>query len=374
MKRRIISLLTLVCLLLGSVPFSLSASAAGLEVLTYEIADGEVTITGCDKSTSGEVVIPGTIGGYPVKRIGEEAFLLCKNLTSITIPSGVIIIEKRAFPGCFSLTNITIPDSVTSIGEQAFYACLSLADLTIPSGVINIGPAAFEECNSLSRVTIADGVTNIGIAAFVNCKSIEEIYIPASVISIGYDAFFGCSSLTNIEVDENNTKYSSNDGVLFDKNKKTLIKYPEGKRKTTYNVPSSVKIIKKYAFNSCKKLENIIIPESVINIGDGAFYWCKNLMNIFYTGTEGDWDSITVGEDNECLTNATIHYSYKFGDVSGDGEIDVKDVILIRQYIAGGYCVAVNESVMDTNKDGTVDARDIITLRKYIAGGYGVEL
>ena len=88
---------------------------------TYTVENGEATITGCDESISGDVVIPSELGGYPVVKIGDSAFGYRTGLTSITIPDSVTSIGSDAFYDCTSLTSITIPDSVTSIGEGAFF-------------------------------------------------------------------------------------------------------------------------------------------------------------------------------------------------------------------------------------------------------------
>ena len=116
--------------------------------LKYEIKDGTVSITGCDKKASGELTIPATIEGKTVTRIGDEALRNCSSLTSITIPDGVIGIEVWAFANCSSLTSITIPDSVTSIGEGAFSECTSLTNITIPDSVTTIENFAFLNARS----------------------------------------------------------------------------------------------------------------------------------------------------------------------------------------------------------------------------------
>ena len=135
---------------------------------TYTVENGEATITGCDNSISGEVVIPDTLGGYPVTSIGYEAFCNCTGLTSITIPNSVTSIGDSAFSDCTGLTSITIPDSVTSIGEYAFAWCESLTSITIPDSVTSIGEYAFYDCAGLTSITIPDSVTSIGCYAYYN--------------------------------------------------------------------------------------------------------------------------------------------------------------------------------------------------------------
>ena len=210
-----------------------------LDKLTYEIEDGKVTITDCDTSLSGDIVLPSKIEGKPVTSIGD-----------------------RAFSGCSSLTSITIPDSVTSIGSYAF-----------------------EDCTSLTSITIPDSVT-----------SIDE------------DAFRFCDKLNQINVDTANTVYSSVNGVLFDKDKTELIIYPEGKADASYAIPNSVTSIGNYAFFLCSSLTSITIPNGVTSIGNSAFYKCSSLKDVYYSGTQEQWEKISIDDCNSSLTSAKIHY------------------------------------------------------------------
>ena len=244
-----------------------------------------------------------------VTSIGDIAFRYCISLTSITIPEGVTSIGNGAFCYCHSLTSITIPEGVTSIGDEAFYSCHNLTSITIPDSVTSIGYSAFCYCESLTSITIPEGVTSIGYGAFYYCESLTSITIPDSVTSIGNGAFDDCESLINITVDVNNPNFSSVNGVLFDKNKTRLIKYPAGKSDTTYTIPEGVTSIDKYAFQYCISLTSITIPEGVTSIGNGAFYDCHSLTDVYYSGSEYDWAKISIGGINSYLTNATIHYN-----------------------------------------------------------------
>jgi len=166
--------------------------------LKYEIKDGTVTITGCDKKASGALTIPATMEGNPVTSIGDFAFTGCTSLTGITIPDSVTSIGILAFCECTNLTSIAIPDGVTSIVVLAFNSCYSLTSITIPDSVTSIGDSAFARCRSLTSVTIGDSVTSIGTSAFSECKSLTSITIPDSVTSIRLGAFWYCTSLTAV--------------------------------------------------------------------------------------------------------------------------------------------------------------------------------
>ena len=255
-----------------------------------------------EKSTNNaikKIIIPDS-----VTNIGTSAFYNCEALTSIKIPDSVTSIESYAFLDCYklsdlsignkvksigyeafqnctSLTSITIPDSVTNIGDYAFFGCTALTSVTIPVSVTSIGSSTFSGCTALTSITIPASVTSIGNSAFYGCTALTNVTIPASVTSIGNEVFESCDSLERIDVDKNNMKYSSKDGILFDKYKLTIIKYPSNKRDITeYAIPKTVNNISKKAFYKCTALINVTIPDSVTSIGSYAFYGCTALTNI----------------------------------------------------------------------------------------------
>ena len=166
----------------------------------YKTEGDTVTITGCQKRASGELIIPSTIDGKSVTRIGREAFIGCRSLTSVIIPDSVSIIGWAAFVGCSSLKNITIPDKVTSIVDHAFAHCTSLTSIIIPQGITRIGQQTFNNCTSLTSINIHENVYTIGLHAFENCTSLKNITIAKGVKSIRSYAFSGCNNLTSITI------------------------------------------------------------------------------------------------------------------------------------------------------------------------------
>ena len=315
--------------------FAVSASVETYGDYNYEVLDdGTVEITDYDRynSDSETINIPSTINGKKVTRIGGYAFSNCTSLTSIIIPDSVTSIEYNAFFGCTSLASITIPDSVTSIGLETFCGCTSLTSITIPDSVTSIFDRAFYGCTSLTSITIPDSVIGIGWEVFRDCTNLTSINIPYGIERINRNNFSGCTSLKSISVDSDNNYYSSKDGVLFNKNKTKLIQYPIGNSRTTYSIPNSVTSVDDFTFFACTNLTTITIPNSVKDIGRSAFYGCSSLTsviipnsitsigtyafalcdalkNIYYNGTESEWRNIKIGEENDPLTNATIHYN-----------------------------------------------------------------
>ena len=282
---------------------------------TYTVKDdGTAEITGYRPGLQGDIVIPSYVHEYRVTSIGSRAFYDCRALTSAIIPAGVTSIGDYAFRGCSSLTSVTIPDGVTNIGNAAFSGCSSLTSVTIPEGVTSIGDSAFYGCSSLTSATIPKSVTSIGNEAFSGCSALTSVTIPESVTSIGWYAFNGCSNLVSITVDENNAKYSSDErGVLFNKDKTTLIRYPAGNTATSYEIPSSVTSIERYAFSGCSSLTSVTISEGVTSIGSCAFEYCSSLTSV--TIPEGVWK---IGHhafyNCSSLTAVTIPLSMQYID------------------------------------------------------------
>ena len=366
-QRMIVTLLVTV-ILISALPvtgFALTAEEA-LDYLSYEITDGEVTITGCDESISGDVTIPSTIEEYPVTSIGDYAFYDRGSLISINIPDSVTSIGEGAFIQCSSLKSITvdesngyyssdeygvlynkdkteliqypagnsrkaftIPDSVTSIGKSAFYKSSSLVSVIIGNSVTSIGDGAFEYCSSLTSITIPDSVTSIGNdvltqTAFYNDKnnwdndalyigkhliaidplfngvlnvkdgtkyiadsifwgtySLTKINIPDSVCYIGgQDPFFGCPCLERIDVSNDNKTFSSDSyGVLYNKDKSELIRFTNGNKNTSYQIPETVTKIGNYAFSKTT-IKDIIFPDTLKEIGSRSFENCPLLVYV----------------------------------------------------------------------------------------------
>jgi len=194
------------------------------------------------------------------------------------------MIETDAFCICSSLIGITIPNNIESIENYAFSNCNNLPSINIPNSVINIGNYAFNNCTRFTSVTIGNSVTSIGSNAFYGCTSLASVAIGNSVTSIGSYAFQGCTSLTAINVDTGNSAYSSQDGVLFNKKKTTLIIYPISKV-GAFIIPNTVTGIGIGIFEGCADLTSITIPSTVRSIGSNAFKGCTSLIEVKFEGT-----------------------------------------------------------------------------------------
>ncbi len=259
MKKTLFTLI--VALLAATGAWAQEFTDNGLKYTVTDAATHTVELTGYVTKPTGALTIPATV-------------------TNEDTEYSVTSIGSRAFSSCSSLTEVNIPASVTNIGSSAFSSCYNLKAVTIPASVTNIGSSAFSWCSRLTAVTIPEGVATIGSSAFERCSSLTEVNIPASVTNIGSWVFDYCSALTAIHVAEGNTAYSSEDGVLFNKDKTTLVCYPIGKTETTYTVPATVTTIETSAFMNCTALTQVTLPEGLTNISNMSFEGCAALAQI----------------------------------------------------------------------------------------------
>ncbi len=303
MKKKLLLSAILICI--GILAFGIiNASAETYGDLTYTISNNKVTITDCNTSASGELVIPDTIEGYPITFIGEAAFENCNKLTNILMPDSVTSIGNAAFMGCTSLVSITIPNSVTFIGELVFTECKGLINIDVDENNLNyisVDGVLFNKGkteliqypigNSRTDYVIPDSVKSINQNAFSHGKNLKNITIPDSVTCIASSVFYDTGYYNDknnwsnsvlyidnhlIEVDESIVSCNIREGTLtiagsafFGRNKLKNV-----------TIPDSVVSIGNYAFYNCNSLTNVIIPDSVTSIGMSSFCFCENLTDI----------------------------------------------------------------------------------------------
>lgn len=241
----------------------------------------------------GEVTIPSKVNvngkDYHVTDIYNEAFWNAE-ITSVTIPGSVKIIETGAFGDCSQLTSVVFMEGVKEIGRGTFDGCTSLTAINIPKSVTEIGELAFRNCTNLTSITIPQGVKNIRAYTFLNCAKLTSVDIPQSVTTIYEEAFKDCSNLTSIIIPKSIEWVKSeafhgtgwynkhSDGLMVLGH--VVYGYKgEAPRGTVVVIPNTATIISDYAFYRSYGINSVKIPNSIINIGSRAFEgttWFEN--------------------------------------------------------------------------------------------------
>ena len=309
----------MLCFVFSSSAYTEKGQCGDKVTYSYDSIKGELVLSGAGPTWNYEA---GTrrFESYNIKKIivksgvttiGDYLFSNCSELTSLTLSSTVRTIGKSSFYWCKKLGAISFSSGLAYIGEDAFSYCDGLKSLTIPGTVSDIGKGAFASCATLESVKFNNGVKTIGETVFYSCEKLKTVTIPKSVTKIGENAFEWCKSVKNISVDSSNKYYSSDTyGVLFNKNKTTLLKYTCGSERTAYNIPKTVKIIGSNAFEYACNLIKITIPDSVTTLNDSAFYSCKKLKNFSIPNSV-----VNVGRDVfaycESIEEVTIPSSIK---------------------------------------------------------------
>lgn len=216
---------------------------------------------------------------YRVVGIGDRAFYGCRNLDEVTLAEGVSYIGEFAFSKIGNVTTLTLPASMDSIANNAFNENTVIKSITLNCTSVSLGDYAFASCSALQTFSNKGDIRSIGEGCFDHCKALTTFTIPRGVERIGESAFQCCYALTAFKVNSQNAHFSAQGGVLFNKDKTTLVAYPNGKE-GAYDIPQSVTAIGDAAFAGSKLLTALTIPSSVISIGFIAFNRCQSLSSI----------------------------------------------------------------------------------------------
>lgn len=251
--------------------------------------------------------------GKSVEEIGEYAFWGCKNLTDISISESIKKIGNYAFDSCSNLSKVSLPEKAIELGAKIFAeTAIEKADKNWIDGGLYVGKHLFDMNFSQSRIYVNSGTLSVAscIAEFYE-RNKFTVNIPASVEYIGFigevsfinssDHHYDVGGIFAIDVSDDNKMYSSDDGVLFDKEKHTLLKYPEYKNDVKYVIPNGVTEIADYAF-SHTYVTDVFLPESLKTIGKYAFY-------------DSDLKSIDIPDSVTTIQEGAFYYSFTLSKI-----------------------------------------------------------
>ena len=270
--------------------------------LNWYYTDGVLEINGSGEMTSHpwtdnyKTSITKVIIGSDVKTIVDYAFYGCKNLATVDLSSASALynIGLWSFSGCTSLTSINVPSGVSFIDQGAFSGCTKLKSVKLNGNMGLITYDVFENCSSLTEINIPDQVDTINYAAFKGCSSLTELKLPSTVKIIGQEAFSGCAKLSQINIPSNVSDIS--DKVFYGCSSLTTITLSEHVTRIGNN-----------AFDGCSKLKSVTLPASLEVIWRRAFADCSALTDVYYLGTDEQWNRVDIYVENTPLFNATLH-------------------------------------------------------------------
>lgn len=300
--------LTMLCELLPFGAFAQSDVGQQLALAaaqSLEEENGEATIIGkCGDnlqwslSSDGVLTIDGTGKMFDYNSVPPyniSPWYHNTNITTLIVKEGVTSIGDYAFLGCYKISNISFPNSLTSIGYSAFDPCSGLTEITLPENLIYLGGYSLTSGN-FSSISIPIGITSIEKYTFANCKKLKSVSLPDTLTSIGEGTFNQCTSLDSFNIPKNVV-----DIGRYAFWNCTSLKHIE--------IPSGIPQINEGTFDNCSSLKSISIPSSVVSIGESAFYGCNSLEDVYFSGTQSQWENISVANyQNTALENATIHY------------------------------------------------------------------
>lgn len=246
-------------------------SSNSSEIRKVVIEEGVTSIGACAFWNSG--VLSAEISST-VTAIGNNAFY-GSSLISVSIPSSVKVIGDSAFQACQNLSAVTLSEGVETIGQNAFRACTSLTSIALPASIGEVGAAAFFECQAMTSAKFVPGSKQVklGDNLFTRCCYLMSVTLPRNIDRIGDGMFQNCLMLPGVEI------------------------------------PQGAQSIGGSAFAS-SGVSTVIIPDSVTTIGIAAFASCP-LKDIYFTGTEAQWNSISkIGDTAAAVSKVTMHYNY----------------------------------------------------------------
>lgn len=302
-------------------------------------------VTGYDGTPSGDLVIPETLGGKPVRIIFTNAFKGCTEITSVYIPDCVVDMYESAFEGCTGLKSVRFPNGAMEMSDRVFYGCTSLEEVDLTNTQSEIYDYSFYGCTSLKTVKMNIGCDDGGRAysvydsAFEGCTALEEVIFPenADWADFGTRAFANCVNLVAFDADNNAEIYGY---------------YDE-------------------AFLNCAKLEFLDIQFNFWALGEDVFKGCDSLtLKVYYNSVAMEY----AVENNipyilkDKLTDDGLYYFIDRGEATITGAPAFEGDALVIPATIEGYSVStIGESAFEGMSIKTVVMPSCIDDVRYYA-------
>ena len=238
---------------------------SALAQFDVDVSSDGVTILGYYGETA-DVIVPGTINGIAVRKIGRAAFEKNWNLRTVDLPDGLEEIQENAFFECRNLVTVRIPSSVNVIGARAFAWC-NLTSLTLPPGLKRIALATYQHNTALLTVIVPGSVESIEDLAFHQNDNLKVVTFSPGLKIIGASAFFDCPSIQTIEIPDTVGKIGD-------------FAFSRCRSLTQAKIGSGVQSIGMQAFSGCDLLSDVKLGEGLESIGDNAFGYSMALRRI----------------------------------------------------------------------------------------------
>lgn len=237
-----------------------------------------------------------------------------KNLIkSIEFEEGITSISEYAFENCTNFSKLVIPESLISIGEYAFSGCTGVTELSLGNELQTIGDYAFYGCTSIEKIDLHDNITSIGENTFAGCSGVKELYVGRNYKNFNSAFLKDFVALEKLYVHPDCSSFFTDDygALLSDKTYGySFSYYPPCAPYETYAVPESVRFIYSNSFNGNKNIKKLYLPNGLTRVYDSAFADCTGITDIYYCGTEEEWNKIKIEANNDVLTSATLHFEH----------------------------------------------------------------
>lgn len=263
------------------------------------------------------------------------------------VPDTVQRIFEYAFQTCENLTEVFIPNSVVSIGDNAFSCCKGLKRIHLPDSIQRLGDSALEGCESLTSVVLPQSLKKLGSYLFNKCSSLIEVTLPKNIQELGHDMFLNCPNLTAVRISEENQRFKSVDGILYDVQKKELLVYPPKCSKIIYQIPEEIESIDSHAFNNGAECTEIHIPASIdwiYHTFSGSFRECRNLTNFVVSNENSGYVAV-----EGVLFSADMKTLVAYPANKADSVYQIPDTVVTIIQDAFYHCANLEEIIIPPN-------------------------